>query len=121
MQLAQDSHIEVLYAGGIAFDIGFEGASEKYYQQPAGRATLTRLVMDVATQQVCLFAHRFTCKYEGMHADAAAREHYDRVSSSSWALECCHTKTGQYIICKALLSCFAVLQQGHRRCCSCRA
>ena len=38
-------------AGGIAFDIGFEGASEKYYQQPAGRATLTRLVMDVATQQ----------------------------------------------------------------------
>ena len=51
MQLAQDSHIEVYGAGGIAFDIGFEGASEKYYQQPAGRATLTRLAMDVATQQ----------------------------------------------------------------------
>ena len=42
-----------LCAGGIAFDIGFEGASEKYYQQPAGRATLTRLVVDVAMQQVC--------------------------------------------------------------------
>ncbi|KAK9824995.1 hypothetical protein WJX81_007215 [Elliptochloris bilobata] len=37
---------------GIKFDVGFEGASEAYYQQPAGRATLTRLVMDVATQQV---------------------------------------------------------------------
>lgn len=38
--------------GGIAFDVGFEGASERYYQQPSGRATLTRLVVDTATAQV---------------------------------------------------------------------
>ena len=37
--------------GGIAFDIGFEGASERYYTQPAGRSTLTRLVVDTATRQ----------------------------------------------------------------------
>ena len=43
-----------MFAGGIAFDIGFEGASEKYYQQEAGRASLTRLVMDVAMQQARL-------------------------------------------------------------------
>ncbi len=36
---------------GIAFDIGFEGASERYYRQPAGRSTLTRLVVDTATRQ----------------------------------------------------------------------
>lgn len=51
--ISQQSHGGTVGAGGIAFDIGFEGASEKYYQQPAGRATLTRLVMDVAAQQVC--------------------------------------------------------------------
>lgn len=37
--------------GGISFDIGFEGASERYYMQPAGRSTLTRLVVDTATRQ----------------------------------------------------------------------
>ena len=49
--------------GGIDFSLSMENGSEAIYQRLAGRAVLTRLVLDLATGKVCLisYLHDFFC------------------------------------------------------------